>query len=403
MIINPPEIRVKDGEVTVSSEIELQTSRKIASRKLWYKFPEMYQEFLTDRVDGFVVALFVLAMLLGENVEVRGKLSPRLLDGIYEYQRVLHFWLPGRFKLVDITCEHYAPFDFQPAHRGVASSFSGGLDSFYTLWCHLAQNERISQFQVSHTLFVHGFDIPLQDEETYRVAFQSYQAMMQRLGIQLIAARTNAREFDGGAWEYCHGAMLTSLPLVLGKGLTRYYIPSSHTYNDAYPWGSDHRIDHLLSAETLQVVHDGATASRFEKTAAIAQWPEAYSRLRVCWQKPDGLKNCCRCNKCIRTMTSLAILDKLEQFETFPLKLEHQHIRNCPFKKENERSFMQQVLEAAELNDKQDLASDIRYALWRGKLDPWLSKLKPSSGKLRRGLAKGKRLVTSNLDSVKNW
>jgi hypothetical protein len=220
--------------------------------------------------------------------------------------------------------------------------------------------------------------------------------MMQCLGIQLISARTNAREFDGGNWEFCHGAMLTSLPLVLGRGLTRFYIPSTHTYSDLFPWGSDPRLDHLLSTETLQVVHDGATATRFEKTVAIAQWPEAYSRLRVCWVKPDGLKNCCRCNKCIRTMTSLAILGKLERFETFPLQLERQHIRTCQLKDENERSFMQQVLEAAEANGKQDLASDIRYALLRGKLDPWLGKLNPSSGKLRRWLMKGKSLITSN-------
>ena len=58
--------------------------------------------------------------------------------------------------------------------------------------------------------------------------------------------------------------------------------PASHTYNDLVPWGSDPRVDHLLSSETLQVVHDGAAATRIAKTEAIARWPATYGRLRVC-------------------------------------------------------------------------------------------------------------------------
>jgi len=393
MIIHQPEISEADGKVVVPATIELQTPGITSSDRLWYEFPESYREFVSDRVDGFVVALFVLAMVLDENIEVRGALSPRLLDGIYEYQRVLHFWVPDRFKLINITCDRYEPFDVQPGYGGVVSSFSGGLDSFYTLWCRLSQNEKIPQSQLSHTLFVHGFDIPLQDETTYQVAFESYDEMMQRLGIQLIAARTNAREFDGNVWGFCHGAMLTSLPMVLGKGFTRYYIPSGHTYNDSYAWGSDPRIDHLLSTETLQIVHDGATANRFEKTAVVAEWPEAYSRLRVCWEKPDGLKNCCRCNKCIRTMISLALLGRLEYFETFPLKLERQHIRSCQLNDENEYSFMRQVLEAAEMSSEHDLAADIRYAFFQSRTNLWLNKLKSLPSRIKRRLLKSKQLV----------
>ncbi|WP_088889634.1 hypothetical protein [Leptolyngbya ohadii] len=369
MIIRTPEIKVEDDKVIVSAAVELCTPSTVIPDRLWYEFPKGYQEFLTDRVDGFVVALFILAMALGEDIEVEGPLSPQLVDGIYEYQRVLNFWLPKQFKLIDIHCSHYESLKIQNSKRGVASSFSGGLDSFHTLRCRLSENERIPQIRLSHTLFVHGFDIPLKDTETYRVAYESYNELMQKLGIQLISVRTNARKFDKGLWELCHGAMLTSVPILLEQLLIRYYIPSTFTYNDSLPWGSDPRLDHLLSTENLGIVHDGATVTRFEKVAVVSQWAEAYSRLRVCWISPNGLMNCGRCGKCIRVMIALKIFGQLGNFQTFPQDLEQHHIRAVRLQHENLFPFMQEAFEAAKTMGYHNLASDIQYVISRSRRD----------------------------------
>jgi hypothetical protein len=47
---------------------------------------------------------------------------------------------------------------------------------------------------------------------------------------------------------------------------------------------------------------------------AIAEDPVAHVTLRVCWLNPDQSNNCGRCEKCLRTMTSLAAAGVLSRF-----------------------------------------------------------------------------------------
>lgn len=364
MIIHAPEISRTNGEACVSARVEFQTSGVSTPDTLWFAFPESDGTASTGRADGFVAALLLVAMRYGEDIQVRGTVSPRLLRGLYEYQRIFHAWFPERYSMVTITYDNLQPPE--PGARGTACAFSGGVDSFYSLQLHLPQHEQIPGYQITSGFFIHGLDIPLDDESTYRTAAQAYDEMFQSLGLTLFTGRTNIRRFvDRAVWEFVHGATLTGLVLMLDRAFARFYIPSSHTYADLYPWGSDYRIDHLLATETLEVVHDGANAMRLEKLAAIARWPETYARLRVCWEKPDGLTNCCRCNKCIRTMTTLDLLGVLPHYTTFPLPLERQHIRDCRFLSIGERRFARQILDYAVAAGRHDIAFDLRYALLR--------------------------------------
>src|SRR5690606_12146306 len=46
-----------------------------------------------------------------------------------------------------------------------------------------------------------------------------------------------------------------------------------------------------------------------------------------CWEKPDGLQNCCRCYNCIVTMCGLEAVGVLERYHTFPLPLRVEDVR----------------------------------------------------------------------------
>ena len=101
--------------------------------RLWFIFPEEHIDNLTDRSDAFLPALLLLAMSLNEQVEVRGQVSPKLAYGLQEYQRIFNFWNPGKFSPVDI---HYDQLTSPPKGEDqtkVMTSFSGGVDSFFTL------------------------------------------------------------------------------------------------------------------------------------------------------------------------------------------------------------------------------------------------------------------------------
>lgn len=397
VIIHPPEITIKNGRVGVCAAIELQTQINLP-KVMWFEFPENYQDFVTVRSDGFAVALLLLAMVLGEHIEVRGVLSPRLAYGMQEYQRVFNCWFPQKFKLIDIKCDNYKPQDQNDVKGGVASAFSGGVDSFYTLWSHLPQHQPNHNYQIKYGLFIHGYDILLEDEATYNTAQQAYAEMMHKQGLQLLVGRTNVYDFGSKVeWALSHGSAIIGFAMVLGRLLSRLFIPSGYTYKDSHlRGGTDPVLDHLLSTETLEIIHDGASVNRVEKTASIAKWAETYSRLRVCWVKPDGLKNCCECEKCIRTMITLDMCGDLSKYDTFPQPLSRQKIRSCRYLDAYDYIFAQEIIESATAVGREDIATDIRYALIKSQMKLKVRQIKHQVAGIYRDYLKSKTPVTSN-------
>ena len=63
--------------------------------------------------------MLLVAMEQGEDMEIRGNLSPRLLYGMQEYQRFYRRMVPERFKLVDIKCENLKPAEPDKVQGGV--------------------------------------------------------------------------------------------------------------------------------------------------------------------------------------------------------------------------------------------------------------------------------------------
>lgn len=375
MRIYPPTITLHDAIVRVEARVEMQTPLPDLPKTLWFEFPRVYQDAISPCADGFVVALLLLAMATREPIEVCAPLSPHLLCGMEEYQRIFNIWLPKWFRLVPVRSAADAPEMVAPT--GVGCFFSGGVDSFFSLHSHLPHNEPIPERRLTHTLFVHGFDIPLTEEQTFTTAAREYTRLMERLELQLITGRTNIRAWVARLdWGMAHGPALLGTGLMLSGLFSRLYIPSSQHYLETDPWGSDYRTDHLLSTKTLQFVHDGSSYSRAEKTLAIARWPEAYSHLRVCWEKPDGLRNCCRCSKCIRTMTMLEAAGTLSHFTTFPLPLSRWQTRLCPLAYYELDQVGWTATRVASLG-RNDLAFDLRCA-------QQLSRLRSFAGKTKR-------------------
>jgi hypothetical protein len=376
--IHSPKIERINGWTRILAVVELERLSQRLPETLWYEVPEADQDLVTLQLDSFVVALLPLAMTLKEDIEVCGPLSPRLAYGLQEYQQVLHCWLPKQFRLVKVSCNGYHQVQNSTPKKAVASAFSGGVDSYYTLWSHLPNRERYPGYAISHTLFVHGFDIPLGDTHTYESAQKAYQDLMQALGLYLLTVRTNVRDFvetEQLSWSFSHGAALASVALLFENLLARFYIPSSATYLDTEPWGSDPRLDHWLSTETLEIIHDAGSISRVDKIAAIADWPETFTRLRVCWERLNGLTNCCKCNKCISTMIALELTGNLNQYATFPEPLTYEKIRGTRFPSD-EFLATQTLIEKSTNLGKNEIAQATKYALFQSRNLNFINSLK---------------------------
>ena len=102
MIVHQPEIRQDNGQTCVTSRIELERSVINLPDSVKICLPERYADKVSDRTDGFVVGMVLIAMALRENLELRGPISPRLAFGIEEFQRTINLWYPKEYPLIDI-------------------------------------------------------------------------------------------------------------------------------------------------------------------------------------------------------------------------------------------------------------------------------------------------------------
>ena len=320
MIINTPVIQIKNHSVVISSEIKFNTSANTHPATAWFSYPEKYQSYISGRVDAFVTALLPLAMALGEDIQTHGALSPRLEYGLYEYQSAFHLWNPDVFHLVNINCDQITPLAEDQAGNETLAFFSGGVDSCYSLMSHLPENQPLVDYQVRYALFVHGFDIPLQDEKTFNLAVHTFQEELPA-SVELIPCKTNLHYLMTGAvkWPFAHGGPLIASGLILDGLVKNLIIPASYSLDELEPWGSTPLVDYWLSTETIESFHHGADAERIEKIEAIAAWQPAHKMLRVCINAKErkGVKNCSRCEKCTRTMGMLKMVGALSNFKTF--------------------------------------------------------------------------------------
>ncbi|MGB9669123.1 MAG: hypothetical protein ACPL0B_01935 [Anaerolineales bacterium] len=96
MIIHPPQIELKEGKVILSADVEFSHSIQDMPKTLWFAFPEKYQEYVSSNCDAFASTLLPIAQLFGEDLEVRGEISPRLAYNLNEMGNSYYEAVPPR-------------------------------------------------------------------------------------------------------------------------------------------------------------------------------------------------------------------------------------------------------------------------------------------------------------------
>ncbi len=388
MIIHAPELRNENGEFALSAAIETRSSRANIPKQVWFRAPEEYAGWMSDRLEPFVAGLTYLAMYLGEDLEVRGPLSPHLAFGLRQYQNILHKWEPKLLRIAEIKPARYESAPPLPG-RVVANAFSGGVDSFFSLWSYMPQNEPLVDYQVSHAVFFQGADIRSFNKTLYPDLFRIYNGALQPLGITLLGGATNLTDFEifmNGA-HYGMAGRVFALAHIYSGLVRRFYVPSTVTHDHPHPYGSHAVLDHLLSSEAVEIIHQGSAYTRAEKLSAIASWELPQKYLRTCWYSigaSAGIMNDGTCEKCLRSMTQLEALGLRSQFATLPDTLTRRRVRTVLIQGANRRREYADILRLARANGKRALAWDLRYALLRSRILMPLISLAPKQ--LRRRL-----------------
>lgn len=340
MRIFQPKLQVDGNRAILSASIKFNGSPTSFPETLWFSVDSKFAHLLDPRFEPFVVTLCPFAASSREEIVFDGPLSERLSVGLSEYWRVLTTWNPDMFGPIEIKASN-----FSEENRGggaPAAAFSGGVDSFFTQYLN---RERPLGFKTKYAVFVHGFDIPLSQEKIFEDAAAAYENVLRQEDVELVRLTTNAREFiPPGFWEMGHGSALAGAALALSAGINRFFIPSSKSYGTLEPWGSDPLIDSLLSTEYLQVIHDGAYYTRFDKISLMKDWDPFRRLIRTCYKKPSAFENCGKCQNCRRTMMVLASLGVLDRFPTFPTVSNPYHFITCRWETPHERLFGSQAI-----------------------------------------------------------
>lgn len=296
-----------EDERTVENELERAAVFEHAGRRqrLSYRFPVEDGALLCPTQDPFVVGFVFTGMRAGADVRLHGTASRALLANLDEFQIVWNAWRPERYARLAWQADQEVddtPEDLLRTSRGPAlSAFSGGVDASFTAYRHRKGLAGRRTLPLEAGLMVHGFDIPLEDRAAFDAARQNSAALLGSIGMRLHWVRTDFRAL-GDEWTDAFAAAAASCLLWYAGRYGLGLIGSSEPYGQLFfPWGSNPITDVLLGSGRFRVVHDGAGYSRTEKVRALARWPEALERLRVCWAGEDKSRNCGVCEKCVRT------------------------------------------------------------------------------------------------------
>lgn len=194
--------------------------------------------------------------------------------------------------------------------------FSGGVDAYTTLFRHLSEKPCLV------TLW--GADVRHADEKGWQNVIEHTRKMADSFSLDYTAVKTNFREIiaegeldrlvrdSGDGWwhGFQHGIAIIAhmAPIAYVNGLKTTYIASSfpEKMKGQYTCASDPIIDNYVKYCGCETVHDGYEMDRQEKIHfLVSKKAEGMPVwLRVCWQETGG-KNCCRCEKCYRTILEI--------------------------------------------------------------------------------------------------
>jgi hypothetical protein len=286
----------------------------------------------TESSNCFLVGMLYPAMRYGEDIDVEGVVSAKLLYNLNEYLIPLMAICDTRLKRIRVNAAS-TDCSPRPGAKAVGTGFSGGIDSFATICEHFARPTP-EGFKLTHLFFfnvgAHGIPKKPGDlesiERQFRARYEKFKGFPDEVGLPFVPVDSNIHKFH--PWGHLETATFATVSAVLflQRGIRRYYLASSgHTYRQLWKFLGDggrpdaiERINMMLlpwlSIEGLDIIDDGNLYDRSQKTAIVAEYPPARRYLNVCYGHDTLDTNCSVCPKCARTLLTLDILGKLDDF-----------------------------------------------------------------------------------------
>jgi len=341
--------------ITISADFLFKNGDK---DHIYLQIDSKYKGFTQSDATAFLAISVLPCMKLREDIDVEGTVSKKFLKSMNYLMRLVESWNIGLFK-VNIYAKSQMEDTKSLGKNGLF--FSGGVDSFYT---YLKVKSRSRNKRVRYLVFVHGFDISLTDNKLYIRVEKNIQRIANYENVNVIKVKTNMREMLDRyvVWDYSHGSAMASIALALRRGLANVYF-SGAIEPAMYEYGMHPKLDSLWSSEKMKIVHFGYKTLRINKVKFITNFKIARETLRVCWRNKYGEYNCCRCEKCLRTMIHLYVWGALKDFKTFKNDIDLKLISKLRLGKSYIRYFTTALDELVVKNDNAGLVKALRSCI----------------------------------------
>jgi hypothetical protein len=281
----------------VEADGKVQYSASLNDLDLWFSIDASHRDKLTDRADPFVLAGLMIAMEKYATLKVEGApVTDGLLANLEEFQRA---WACWRDHLKPIAIDAVTEVAGPRAGKPAIVTFSGGVDSCYTIYRHLINPDRKWFPRVESALMIQGFDSNLGASEKFDHSFRNARKLLRGLPLELISVQTNIKKYMS-RWLDVHGLLLGSALTLFSRTFGTGIIANTSPYEMLLPLGSNPVTDPLMGSDGFRIAHHGGEVPRFEKIRALLDWPAVQDHLRVCWRTgPAEELNCGRCVTCV--------------------------------------------------------------------------------------------------------
>lgn len=332
LTVHQPTLAAGDGWTHL--EHRLSGGGRLDGRRLRFSVPDAHAGHLAARSDAAMLALLVPAMQAGEDLLVRGPVSPRLLGNLNGPVQGMLLRVMPSLRTIRIEAED-ARGPAEQAGGIHLCGFSAGGDSLYTLLRPREPGDTAPTHLVNANVGGHGEGAAADD--VFRLRLARLAEAARELGRPLIPIDSNLRRFHDRETNF----LATVIPRTVAAMLAIQGGASGFEFSNAYHRsrqgieveGDVSRIEDellpLLSTETLAARATGSDRTRLEKMQVVTASPVAELYLDVC-QEPRlarGWTNCGRCMKCQRALIFLEMSGRIERFgKVFDLR-QHRRLR----------------------------------------------------------------------------
>lgn len=307
--------------LAIRNGLELASYYKTNHGDLWFSVPVSKANFLSTNMDAALIGLLLPAMHLKIDLHLAGPIDQLLL---YYSQGPLQEALINfnpTLQKIKISCERTS--SGSNFGKEVVTGLSRGVDSFSVLDRHYIRNA-LSPLKGTiiclHDIWADNNIIDTPNPAVV-MRFQNLKPLLDHINYSAYLINSNLgqfyKQFDFVTTHTIRNvAAAHSTSSAVGTYIyasTGLHLKSQSLFNSGEMGRTDMLLLPMLSSTQLTCISGDSDKTRLQKLMGIVDLDFVQQFLQVCSHSTE--QNCSSCDKCLRTMFALDILDKIHNFK----------------------------------------------------------------------------------------